>query len=285
MLPTVSICVTAWNQLDHSKNCLEGISIAADIPFEVIVVNNDSQDGTREWLDQFAEGVLSKNPNFIKLTLLHLPENRYITGGKNTGFSHAIGKYLCFICNDLLLPPKFLSYAVSYLARHPENGVISPYYIEDPRWYGAENYYKNYYEKMPRSNEWIKEWHHSVLEVMTRECWDLTGPLDEKFRNHQMDVDWGRRVSLAGFHPITYKGFTSYHHRGSLARKSIPQERKVAEVDSIYFRQKWGGVDSDRGIEFVPDEIKKIAAKGNYISEEQKNYQIKWEKVIAETGV
>lgn len=49
----VSIVMVTYNQLEYTKLCVESIQInKKNIPYEIIIVDNLSTDGTREWLKQ-----------------------------------------------------------------------------------------------------------------------------------------------------------------------------------------------------------------------------------------
>ena len=58
--PDVSIVIPVFNKLELTKVCLDSIhKVGADASFEIIVVDNGSTDGSRQWLaDQEAEGRL-----------------------------------------------------------------------------------------------------------------------------------------------------------------------------------------------------------------------------------
>src|SRR5205809_988108 len=97
------------------KDCITGIARTCDITFEVIVVNQGSVHDTKEYLDKLANGILSQNPNFIRLIPIHLSKNRFISGGINTGILWATGEFLCICANDIIVPPNYFSFATQSL--------------------------------------------------------------------------------------------------------------------------------------------------------------------------
>ncbi len=46
----VSIVLATYNQLDYTRLCLRSIRDCTDVPYELIVVDNGSTDGTPEYL-------------------------------------------------------------------------------------------------------------------------------------------------------------------------------------------------------------------------------------------
>lgn len=272
-VPKISIVIPSLNMSNLLKDCLDGISRTCDITFEVIVSNNGSTDDTKDYLDNLAEGILKKNPNFVRLIALHLPFNRFISGGINTGMIHATGEYLCICANDILVPPGYFSWAIDNLEKNPKIGTISPFYTEDPRFAGADNFYANY-DNVPKSDEWTKNWHLSVIQVFTREMWEKVGEWDERTVNHLMDNDHGQRIFFAGFSPTSWKGIVAYHAHGSYGRAQILNQSKIAKKDSRYYLKKWG-VYPDKPYEAIPECMRERAAKGKYLSKGQLTFRNK----------
>ena len=57
MNPTVSIMIPCFNQIKFTKDCLTsllGYTSQVRVAYEVIVCNNGSTDGTKEYLDGLA---------------------------------------------------------------------------------------------------------------------------------------------------------------------------------------------------------------------------------------
>lgn len=269
MVPKVSIVIPALNMLELTAQTIAGIAKTCDIPFEVILVNNGSTDDTKEWSDNIATGILSKNPNFVRFIAIHNPTNRGISGGLNTGILHARGEFLCMCANDILVPPKYFSWAVENLTRNPQIGTISPFYTEDERFRGVDAFYGNY-DKLVKIDEWTDNWHLSVIQVFTREMWNKVGEWDERLMNHLMDNDHGQRIYLAGYKPTAWKGMVAFHLYGSFGRAQLVNQSKEAKHDSRYYLKKWG-MFPDKPIDLAKDCIKERASKGQYLSKTQLN--------------
>jgi glycosyltransferase involved in cell wall biosynthesis len=50
MKPIITIIIRSWNSLPYLKLCLKSIKDYTDIPYEIIIVDNNSTDGTRSFL-------------------------------------------------------------------------------------------------------------------------------------------------------------------------------------------------------------------------------------------
>lgn len=269
----VSIICPTLNMSNLLKNTVAGIAKTCDVKFELIVVNNGSTDDTKEYLDTLAEGILKQNPNFIRLISLHLPKNTFISGGINRGILHATGEYLCICANDILVPPKLFSWAIENLEKNPQIGTISPYTIEDERLQNPEVFYANY-DKIPKQDKWATNWHQSVIQIFTRKCWETSGEWDERLVNHLMDNDIGQRIYFAGFSPTAWEGILAYHHRGSMGRAQLSNQKKWAKQDSRYYLKKWG-IFPDKSHDLIDQCFKDRAAKGGYLSKGQLNFRNK----------
>ena len=122
--PVVSIHVSTYQHADFIRDCLDGVLMQeTDFPFEIIVGEDESDDGTREICKKYAE----ENPNKIRL-FLHRRENNISVRGKPTGkfqliYSHFIsrGKYIA-ICegDDYWTDPNKLKKQVGFLEENHE---------------------------------------------------------------------------------------------------------------------------------------------------------------------
>lgn len=79
--PLVSVCVQTYQHVNYIRECLEGILMQkTSFPYEILLGEDKSTDGTREICIEYAE----KYPGKIRL-FLHHRENNIKIGGKATG--------------------------------------------------------------------------------------------------------------------------------------------------------------------------------------------------------
>ena len=84
----VSIIVVNWNGMDYLSECLESVRGQTYRPRELVMVDNASTDGSREWLRSYA---LSDD------TLLELESNRGFSGGVNAGMRASNGEFIALL--------------------------------------------------------------------------------------------------------------------------------------------------------------------------------------------
>ena len=111
--PVVSIITLTFNKVEFTYQYLESIMAHTDIPYELIIVDNGSQDETTSLLDRLENVTTIKNEGnlgFIK--------------GCNQGAHKARGKYLLFLNNDIIVTPEWLSKLVRTIESYPKCGAV-----------------------------------------------------------------------------------------------------------------------------------------------------------------
>lgn len=103
MKPLVSISVVTYNHANYIKECLDGILMQqTSFPFEIILGEDESNDGTREICLEYAK----KYPDKIKLFLRSRKDVIYINGNPTGRFNMienlkaAKGKYIALCEGD-----------------------------------------------------------------------------------------------------------------------------------------------------------------------------------------
>ena len=102
----LSIIVAVHNQLGHNQLFLEGIKQYTTGPYEVIVIDNHSTDGSAEFFEASGCRVIRNDRN------LCYPESM------NLGSREARGEFLCHINNDLYVAPNWNGFLIEPMERH-----------------------------------------------------------------------------------------------------------------------------------------------------------------------
>lgn len=102
--------------------------------FEVIVVDNNSVDGTAELASRYSR----RHRNFRYV----FEKNQGLSHARNRGYSESKGEYLAYLDDDAKAPPEYLSTALEVIRSHDPDifgGPVYPYYTETkPRWFKDE---------------------------------------------------------------------------------------------------------------------------------------------------
>ncbi|MCX5751936.1 MAG: glycosyltransferase family 2 protein [Candidatus Saganbacteria bacterium] len=127
MLPKVGIILLNWNQYQDTKECLASLSKINYPNYKIVVVDNDSKDGSVDRLEKEFP-----SPLFIRNR-----ENLGFTGGNNVGIQRALEEsadYVLLLNNDTIVKPDFLDVLVKAAEKDPQIGVVGPkiYYYDHP---------------------------------------------------------------------------------------------------------------------------------------------------------
>ena len=96
--PLVSICIPSYNYARYLPECLNS-AIAQTYPnFEVVVVDNCSDDGTPELVAEYCR-------RYNRIVFHRNSENIGMTANFNRAMELARGKYIKFLCADPGHPP------------------------------------------------------------------------------------------------------------------------------------------------------------------------------------
>ena len=115
--PIVSLVIPTLNNLDFTRECLEAIrKTAGMIPYEIIVVDNASTDGTGDYLLQ--------EESAGRLKVIFNKENLGFAKACNQGARIAGGKYLIFLNNDTVPQPGWLEEMVQLAESDESIGIV-----------------------------------------------------------------------------------------------------------------------------------------------------------------
>lgn len=111
----VSIIIPVFNKLSYTRNCLKAIERNTPAGmYEIIVVDNASSDGTRDYLASLEKAV----------TVRTNIENVGFTKACNQGARIAKGKYICFLNNDAEPEPGWLENMVGLAESDDSIGIV-----------------------------------------------------------------------------------------------------------------------------------------------------------------
>ena len=186
----------------------------------LLIIDNGSSDGTREWVREM-----------VGVSYSRYLENRGVSFGWNEGlaifFEEVDANHVLVVNNDVVLPPWFYSELLSYdlpfvsgnsvdkmeqISTKPERGPLVPH---------------------PDFSAFL----------IRREAWEKVGPFDENMKHYASDNDWHVRAQRAGV-KLWKANLPFYHERSSTLRLASPEERaeieEQANKDRAVFQSKYG---------------------------------------------
>ncbi len=116
-----SIVLLAWNQLAYTKLCIESVLRNTHVPYELVLVDNGSADGTPDYFRQLK----TEHPELtIKVQLNR--KNLGFAKGCNQGLALANGDFVCFLNNDTLVVDSWLEQLQWWADLEPNIGMVGP---------------------------------------------------------------------------------------------------------------------------------------------------------------
>ena len=244
-----SIIILTYNQIEYTKKCFKSILKNTSGQFELIVVDNGSNDGTVQYLES---GILNKHGD-VRIKIIKNTENKGFASGNNQGIAASIGDYILIMNNDVVVTPGWLERMIACCEKKPHVGIVGPRsnYVSGPQLIESVDYNLNSLEGLNRFSEKIATLNAKkssrLLRVVgfcmliNRSVIDKIGGIDNQYGiGNFEDDDFSLRAALAGFESWMAED-CFVHHFGS--RTFIGEKidyRKSLHKNWNIFKDKWG---------------------------------------------
>src|ERR1019366_1298080 len=103
--PLFSIVIPTYNHAHLINKCIDSILAQTFTDFEIIVVNNFSEDDTIERVEAYKDK---------RIKLINFHNNGIIAASRNTGVKNSIGDWICFLDSDDWWYPEKLATSLNY---------------------------------------------------------------------------------------------------------------------------------------------------------------------------
>jgi GT2 family glycosyltransferase len=128
VIPIISLVVLSYNNWNFTYTCLTSLMKSFDDALikrgiEVIVVDNGSDDETRQQIKEFVK--TPAHPD-VQLRLVLLEENLGYPSGVNVGLQHCLGSFIGVLNNDLVFPRGWLAPLIQALEDDKLIGFAAP---------------------------------------------------------------------------------------------------------------------------------------------------------------
>jgi len=118
----ISLVILTCNQLAFTKKCIASIYKHTSEPFELIVVDNGSTDGTIPYL----EALSKKRENKVAIKIIQNEKNLGFAAGNNQGIAASVGDYILLMNNDIVVTPGWLDRLIRCAEKDPSIGIVGP---------------------------------------------------------------------------------------------------------------------------------------------------------------
>jgi GT2 family glycosyltransferase len=247
----VSICIVSFRTRDLLRDCLGSIYKTVDsLSFEIIIVDNNSQDGTLEML----------NAEFPGVRLLVNDHNAGYTRPNNQAIRESNGRYVVLINPDTVVKPNAIAELFHFLEDHPEVGIVGPKVLNrdgtlqkqcrrsEARPWDSFCYFSGLSRLFPHDRRfagylmtYLDENLVHEAEAVSGSCMmirrqviEQIGYQDENFFAYQEDTDYCRRTRLAGW-KVFYNPSAQIIHYGGEGGSNVQPFRSIIEWHRSYY--------------------------------------------------
>ena len=241
-LPSVSVVVVNWNRRDLLRLCLQSLSRQTLPPFEVIVVDNGSTDGSVEMIHQ----------DFPATRTILNHENRGFCGANNQGIDIVQGDFVALLNNDAEADPRWLETLAAVFRNEPKIGMAASKILvhSDPAridkaghliFLDGQNRGRGTGQLDRGQFDLVEEviWPDGCAAMYRREMLNQIGGFDEDFFAYADDAELGLRARIAGWGCLYAPEARVFHHRGTTLGLQSIRRLQLIERNRILLATKW----------------------------------------------
>jgi GT2 family glycosyltransferase len=210
----LTVVVVNWNGRHLLPGCLGSLRNQTFAPFETLVVDNGSTDGSIELI----------RAEYPEVRLIEAGRNLGLAAGTNLGVRESAGEFIATLNNDTEVDPCWLAELVHGLERHPAAGsAASKMLLFDRRdtfhaagdFYGLDGVPGNRGVWQRDSGQFDSEQEVfgacAGAALYRRSMLEEIGLFDESLFMYCEDVDLGFRAQLAGYRCVYVPTAVVYH--------------------------------------------------------------------------
>jgi N-acetylglucosaminyl-diphospho-decaprenol L-rhamnosyltransferase len=259
--PDLSVIVVSWNVRDLLRRCLRSILASPTPTPQIIVVDNDSQDGSTEMV----------RAEFPSVVLIENADNRGFTAANNQGLAESRGRYLLLLNPDAEVVGDALATMMAHMEAHPEVGALGPRLrYADGRLqpsrrrfptlatalvestvvqeYWRDNRILRRYTMADTPDDAVQpvDWVVGACLLVRRQAYEQVGGLDEGYFMYSEEMDWCRRIKAAGWQVAYLPTATVIHHEGQSSEQVVAARHIYFQSSKVrYFRKHHGAVQGE----------------------------------------
>jgi N-acetylglucosaminyl-diphospho-decaprenol L-rhamnosyltransferase len=253
----LSVIIVSYNVKYFLEQCLCSVQRAMGNDVEVFVTDNNSSDGTLEYL----------RDKFPFVQFISNVENVGFAKANNQALEKAKGEYVLFLNPDTIIPEDLFSLCTGFLQSHTDAGALGVRMIDGSGEFLPES--KRGFPSpwvafckmsgltgiFPRSKTFAKYYLGHLPELETnvvdalagacmfvrKEVFNKIGGFDEQFFMYAEDIDLSYRIGQVGYKNYYFPGCTIIHFKGESTRKDARYIRLFYKAMIQFVRKHFKG--------------------------------------------
>jgi GT2 family glycosyltransferase len=251
--PLVSFVVLNWHAEEATRRCVESVlRQRADVPVEILVVDNESSPESRERLSGGTWRVLP------------LDRNRGFTGGMNAGAAAARGQFVALLNNDLVLADDWLERGLAAM-EDSSVGIVGGrsdghgHGFSLPRVDPEHGFTELLRVAAPRARVATVDGSHLLVR---RTAWEQIGGFDEDFFAYYEEADLCARAAAGGWTVLYDPALRVGHDRGlssgrrPLRRTYWARRNRLVFIAKHFPEDRWRRMTGAAAAEYASDAVK-----------------------------
>lgn len=252
----VSVVIVSYNCLPFLTLCIDSLLWYEDNRVEIIVVDNNSNDNTAEYL----------NKNYPKVKTIANKDNKGFGAACNQGISIANGDYLLMLNPDTIVSETLIDDILFFMENHKNCGGMGVYMADGkgnflpeskrgfPTIFRSFNRFSGLINIFPKNRQFAGYYlgHLSKNEInkievlsgafmlFTKEVAEKTKGFDERFFMYGEDIDLSWRILKNGFENYYNPNIKIIHFKGESSVK-----------DKVYLKNFFGAMELFHKIHFT----------------------------------
>ena len=241
----LSVVILNYNVRYFLELCLQSVEAAlGNIPSEIIVIDNDSKDGS-------CAMVKEKFPSVI---LIQNNSNVGFSKANNQAVKVAKGEYVCILNPDTVVAEDTFESILNFAEKQTNLGIIGCRLIDGSGKYlpeskrniplvdiaikkvlgNSQHYYSNHIKEHDTAKVEILV---GAFMVLKRSLYNSLGGFDEDYFMYGEDIDFSFKSLKKGYDNYYYGGTTVIHYKGESTRRNAIYLKRFYGAMQIFYRK------------------------------------------------
>ncbi len=255
----LSIIIVNFNVKYFLEQCLYAVIKASkNLAVEIIVVDNNSTDGSKEYL----------SPRFTNVNFIWNTDNTGFAKANNQAVQLTTGEYILFLNPDTIVPEDCFENCIRFFETNQQAGALGIRMIDGSGKFLKESkrsfpsplislYKLSGLAKLFSRSKTFSRYHLGNLSenenhevdvlagaymMVPKKVLDKTGSFDETFFMYGEDVDLSYRIQKAGYKNYYFAESTIIHFKGESTKKgSLNYIRMFYKAMSLFVKKHYSG--------------------------------------------
>lgn len=233
----VSVVIVAFNSLEWLPDCLASIYKQTHSTVELVIIDNASSDGTREWINQ----------QYPQATYQYIDEVVSFSLAINKGVEISSGDFVLLLNPDTVLEQNAISEMLNLAESNPRGTVVpklrymgAPAFLNgignrvDPFSWGVDNGLGHLdLGQLDSWNELPSACFAAAL--IPKQVWKEVGPADVKFPMYYEDSEWSYRARKLGFSILAAPKAAVLHAFGDRVPEGTPETMIPSKLENVVY--------------------------------------------------